>query len=150
MPPKIVELHHIQTMVDHVVHQIQEEGMETPHEYTVLVGDRDRITLIFNSPGESTDPHWHLEFDEWWLVLAGKLAWATTEAPTHPTIDQGWDYNRDVVEEGQLIYVPRHFKHSITNVGDTPSCRMAIATPKAPHIWEKRWVGDDLDEFLPG
>lgn len=131
-----------------VVDKIRSGDIQTPYEETILVGDRDRITLIFNSPGEATDPHWHLDFDEWWIVVTGLLEWTTSEAPTKDIFYEIEDL-KHTLSTGDLIYVPRHYKHSIKNVGDAPSCRMAIATPLAPHIWEKRWVGENLDEFLP-
>ena len=149
MPPKVVEQIEVDLLMRGTIKMIERGEINTPHETTVLVGDRDRITLIFNSAGEATDPHWHLEFDEWWMVLHGTLEWSTSAADTHPAKEAHQLTMSNTIEPGGLIYVPRHYKHSIKNVGDTPSCRMAIATPLAPHIWEKRWVGENLDEFLP-
>jgi len=144
--------HPVAKIVQEVITEIEKEDVATPYEETLLVGDRDRLTLIFNSPGESTDPHWHLEFDEWWIVMAGTLQWTTTPAPTNVIMTGGKYSEEDVtdtytLESGDIVYVPKHFKHSIKNIGDDISCRLAVATPEAPHIWEKKWVGATLTTF---
>src|SRR6266478_5353943 len=44
-----------------------------------IIGDeRQLVTLIASAPGGGNRPHWHREFDEWWVVLAGRLEWELT------------------------------------------------------------------------
>lgn len=132
--------------VINIVEKIQSGEITTPYEVTAFVGDKDRATYIFNSPGEKSVPHWHVNFDEWWIVILGTLKWHISEAPTHPDYSSTIQSVEHVLEEEDMIYVPKHYKHSIENVGDTISVRLAIATPEAPHIYEKKWINDEFKD----
>jgi mannose-6-phosphate isomerase-like protein (cupin superfamily) len=39
----------------------------------VIEDERNLVTLIANTPGTGSRPHWHKDFDEWWIVVAGRL-----------------------------------------------------------------------------
>jgi mannose-6-phosphate isomerase-like protein (cupin superfamily) len=68
-------------------------------------------------------PHWHREFDEWWVVLAGQLEWELT----------GGTVSRATKDE--IVWVPRGTVHHIRNVGDGLSLRLACAMPPANHYY---------------
>src|SRR5262245_24459132 len=40
--------------------------------------ERPPLTPIASPPGGGNRPHWHRDFDEWWVVMAGSLEWELT------------------------------------------------------------------------
>jgi mannose-6-phosphate isomerase-like protein (cupin superfamily) len=44
-----------------------------PWACRLIADERNLVTLIASPPGGGNRPHWHREFDEWWVVLAGRL-----------------------------------------------------------------------------
>ena len=74
-----------------------------------------------NQPGTGNRPHWHKDFDEWWIVLAGQLQWELTGGVV---IQAAKD---------DIVWVPRGTVHHIKNVGDENTLRLAIAMPPAIH-----------------
>ena len=44
----------------------------------IIADERQLVTLIASPPGAGNRPHWHRDFDEWWVVLAGRLQWELT------------------------------------------------------------------------
>src|ERR1700693_1756703 len=49
-----------------------------PWAKRIIAAERQLVTLIASAPGGGNRPHWHREFDEWWVVLAGRLEWELT------------------------------------------------------------------------
>jgi hypothetical protein len=49
-----------------------------PWARRIIADERNLVTLIASPPGGGNRPHWHREFDEWWVVLAGRLQWELT------------------------------------------------------------------------
>ena len=49
-----------------------------PWSRRIIADERNLVTLIATPPGGGNRPHWHKEFDEWWVVLGGKLQWELT------------------------------------------------------------------------
>ena len=49
-----------------------------PWSQRLIADERNLVTLIASPPGGGNRPHWHREFDEWWMVLAGTLEWELT------------------------------------------------------------------------
>src|ERR671937_2345581 len=94
-----------------------------PWAKRIIADERQLVTLIASPPRGGNRPHWHREFDEWWVVLAGRLEWELTGGvvvqATHDDI----------------VWVPRGTVHHIRNVGDELSLRLAIAMPPAVHIY---------------
>ena len=77
-------------------------------------------------PARSTTrrrPHWHRDFDEYWVVMAGTLQWELTGGEVI------------VAEKDDIVFVPRGSVHHIQNIGDGLSLRLAFALPPAEHIW---------------
>src|SRR5205823_5124347 len=49
-----------------------------PWSVRLLQDERNNVTLIANPPGTGNRPHWHKDFDEWWVILSGRLQWELT------------------------------------------------------------------------
>jgi small-conductance mechanosensitive channel len=45
-----------------------------PWAKRLIADERNLVTLIAAPPGGGNRPHWHADFDEWWVVFAGRLA----------------------------------------------------------------------------
>ena len=86
-----------------------------PWSVRLLQDERNLVTLIANPPGTGNRPHWHKDFDEWWMILAGRLQWELTGGT--------------VIEAGKddLIWVPRGTVHHIKNMATR--CRCAWQSP---------------------
>jgi mannose-6-phosphate isomerase-like protein (cupin superfamily) len=94
-----------------------------PWATRVLADERQLVTLIASPPGGGNRPHWHAEFDEWWMVLAGTLEWELT----------GGTVLRATRDD--LVWVPRGTVQHIRNVGDDLTLRLAVAMPPATHYY---------------
>ena len=92
-----------------------------PWSRRLVQDERSLVTLIANPPGTGNRPHWHRDFDEWWVVLAGRIRWELTGGLVVEA------------EPPDLVWVPRGTVHHITNVGDGLSLRLAVAMPPAVH-----------------
>ena len=92
-----------------------------PWSIRIIQDERQLVTLIADRPGDGNRPHWHAEFDEWWVVLAGHLQWELTGGIV---VDAGND---------DIVWVPRGTVHHIRNVGLDDSLRLAVAMPPALH-----------------
>ena len=91
--------------------------------HTRIADERQLVTLIATPPGGGNRPHWHREFDEWWVVLAGRLSWELTGGTVlHATTTD-------------IVWVPRGTVHHIRNAGDDLSLRLAVAMPPAMHYY---------------
>ena len=109
----------LHTRVDEVVRQMG----APPWSKRIIADERQLVTLIASPPGGGNRPHWHREFDEWWVVLAGRLEWELTG---------------DIVvraAKDDIVWVPRGTVHHIRNVGDDLSLRLAVAMPPAWHYF---------------
>ncbi len=94
-----------------------------PWSKRIIADERQLVTLIASPPGGGNRPHWHREFDEWWVVLAGRLEWELTGGiVVQATKDD-------------IVWVPRGTVHHIKNVGDDLSLRLAVAMPPAMHYF---------------
>src|SRR5215472_15895002 len=94
-----------------------------PWSRRIIADERNLVTLIASPPGGGNRPHWHREFDEWWVVLAGILTWElTADVMVHAAKDD-------------IVWVPRGTVHHIRNTGDELSLRLAVAMPPAWHFF---------------
>ncbi len=122
IPPRImtpVSPNKLRTRVSEIV----EEMGEPPWSVRVIEDERNLVTLIANMPGTGNRPHWHREFDEYWVVMAGTLQWELTGGEVV------------VAEKDDIVFVPRGSVHHIQNIGDGLSLRLAFALPPAEHVW---------------
>jgi mannose-6-phosphate isomerase-like protein (cupin superfamily) len=94
-----------------------------PWAVRLLKDERQVVTLIANDPGSGNRPHWHTDFDEWWVIMAGRLQWELTGGIVV-------EATRD-----DLVWVPRGTVHHIKNVGDELSLRLAVSMPPAVHYF---------------
>jgi quercetin dioxygenase-like cupin family protein len=94
-----------------------------PWSTRIIADERQLVTLIASPPGGGNRPHWHREFDEWWVVLAGRLEWELT----------GGLVVRAAADD--IVWVPRGTVHHIRNVGDDLALRLAVAMPPAVHYF---------------
>jgi mannose-6-phosphate isomerase-like protein (cupin superfamily) len=92
-----------------------------PWARRLIADERQLVTLIASPPGGGNRAHWHREFDEWWVVLAGRLEWELTGGV--------------VLQAGpsDIVWVPRGTVHHIRNVGEDVTLRLAVAMPPATH-----------------
>jgi oxalate decarboxylase len=68
-------------------------------------------------PGGLRELHWHPTADEWQYVLEGKMS--MTMFGSHGR------FRTEVLEQGDVGYIPQGYGHSIENAGDT-RCRVLI------------------------
>ena len=108
-----------------------------PWSVSLIWDERNNATLIANDPGTGNIPHWHKDFDEWWIVMRGTLQWEYT----------GGRVVR--ANEGDVVWVPRGSVHHIQNVGDGLSLRLAVSMPPAEHYASPCGVCDYAPEVDP-
>ena len=94
-----------------------------PWSRRIIADERQLVTLIATPPGGGNRPHWHRDFDEWWVVLAGTLEWELT----------GGAVVRGVKDD--IVWVPRGTVHHIRTKGARVSMRLAVAMPPAWHYY---------------
>ncbi|MFN8521857.1 MAG: cupin domain-containing protein [Chloroflexota bacterium] len=94
-----------------------------PWACQIIKDERNVVSLIANDPGSGNRPHWHADFDEWWIVLEGTLRWELTGG------------QMITATKDDIIWVPRGTVHHIENVGTGRSLRLAIAMPPAMHYY---------------
>ena len=89
----------------------------------IIADERQLVTLISSPAGAGNRPHWHRDFDEWWVVLAGRLEWELTGG----TVLQA--------AKDDIVWVPRGTVHHIRTAGPERSLRLAVAMPPAVHYF---------------
>ncbi len=94
-----------------------------PWSRRLIADERQLVTLIASPPGGGNRPHWHRDFDEWWVVLAGLLEWELTGGVVLRA------------SQSDIVWVPRGTVHHIRNVGEALSLRLAVAMPPATHYF---------------
>ena len=122
IPPRVVNSvspNKLRTRVSEIV----EEMGEPPWSVRVIEDERNLVTLIANPPGTGNRPHWHRNFDEYWVVMQGTFQWELTGGEVI------------VAEKDDIVFVPRGSVHHIKNIGDGLSLRLAFALPPAEHVW---------------
>ena len=122
IPPRVVNSvspNKLHTRVSEIV----EEMGKPPWSVCVIEDERNLVTLIANPPGTGNRPHWHRNFDEYWVVMAGTLQWELTGGEVI------------VAEKDDIVFIPRGSVHHIQNIGDGLSLRLAFALPPAEHVW---------------
>ena len=124
IPPRVVNASW-PNMLHTRIGEVVEKMGSPPWSVRLLQDERNLVTLIANAPGSGNRPHWHKDFDEWWMILAGRLQWELTGGRVI-------EATRD-----DLVWVPRGTVHHIKNIGDGLSLRMAVAMPPAVHYYHE-------------
>jgi mannose-6-phosphate isomerase-like protein (cupin superfamily) len=122
IPPRVINASSPNLLHTRVAEIVATRG-PGPWSVRVIQDERNLVTLIANPPGTGNRPHWHRDFDEWWVVMAGQLQWELTGGTIITAV------------KDDIVWVPRGTVHHIMNVGDELSLRLAIAMPPAHHIY---------------
>ena len=122
IPPRVLNASWPNVLHTRIAEIVAQRG-PAPWSARVIEDERNMVTLIATAPGSGNRPHWHRDFDEWWVVLAGRLEWELTGdiQVTAATTD--------------IVWVPRGTVHHIRTVGDELSLRLAVAMPPAVHYF---------------
>jgi len=123
IPPRVVNAVSPNMLHTRVADVVARMG-PPPWSVRLIQDERNLVTLIANGPGTGNRPHWHKDFDEWWVIMAGRLRWELTGGTA---FEAG---------ANDLVWVPRGTVHHIQNVGDDLSLRLAVAMPPAVHYYE--------------
>jgi mannose-6-phosphate isomerase-like protein (cupin superfamily) len=107
------------------IHDVVATMGPPPWSVRIIQDERNLVTLIASPPGSGNRPHWHKDFDEWWVIMAGRLQWELTGG-------ERFEANKD-----DIVWVPRGTVHHIVNVGEELSLRLAIAMPPAVHYYHE-------------
>ncbi len=122
IPPRVVNSIAPNKLLTRVREVVEEMG-DPPWSSRIIEDERNWVTLIANSPGTGNRPHWHRNFDEYWVIMEGKLQWYLTGGTVV------------TAEKDDIVFVPRGSVHHIQNVGNGLSLRLAFALPPAEHVW---------------
>lgn len=98
-------------------------GLGHPRIVKVTPADTGGHYLQFESsttPGEGAPPHWHLDEDEAFYVLAGQYEFLLGE-------------QRVVATTGAFAFVPRGVIHGFTNRGSEVGRLLITVTPGTQH-----------------
>ena len=90
-----------------------------PWARRIIADERQLVTLISSPPGAGNRPHWHRDFDEWWVVMAGRAPVGADGRHRRP----GGEGRHRL---GAAGHRPPH-----PNAGDAASLRLAVAMPPA-------------------
>ena len=108
-----------------------------PWSEALLDDGRNWAVLSADLPGRRTEAHSHEDFNEWWVVVAGKLRW---QIGTHPPVH---------AIAGDIVFCPAGVVHSIETLGDGPSLRIAVvprpASTTAATAGRPRSASDEPD-----
>jgi mannose-6-phosphate isomerase-like protein (cupin superfamily) len=119
-PPTVANATWPNALLTRVADVVQRMG-PPPWATRLIADERQLVTLIASPPGGANRPHWHRDFDEWWVVLAGHLEWELTGGIVLRA-------RRD-----DVVWVPRGTVHHIRNAGEDLALRLAVAMPPAMH-----------------
>ena len=101
------------------------EFSQRQRKHTVIEGPKNHMVLIRETPGTVSKAHWHFDFDEWWYIPQGRLSF-----------EVGMNRPRLEALAGDIAFVPRGFRHSITTLDGEDSLRMPVTTPESVHIYQ--------------
>ncbi len=122
IPPRVVNATWPNVLHTRIAEVVEQMG-PPPWSKRIIGDERNLVTLIAAAPGGGNRPHWHKDFDEWWVVMAGRLQWELTGG----VVIQA--------QKDDIVWVPRGTVHHIKNVGDELSLRLAVAMPPAVHVY---------------
>ena len=124
IPPRVLNASWPNVLHTRIREVVEKQG-PAPWAARLISDERNVVTLIATPPGGGNRPHWHKDFDEWWVIMAGRLQWELTGG----TVIQA--------EKDDIVWVPRGTVHHITTIGDEMSLRLAVAMPPGVHIYHE-------------
>lgn len=129
-PSKFIPLPHAEPA--NLIHTSYEwmlarHGTGTNWGEEVVLDQRNRVNFIHSIPGSSNNPHWHPDFDEWWVVLKGELEWRVGKKDPFRA------------GPGDVVFVEKGYRHEIVTVSDESAVRLAVTNRAGVHIYD----GDD-------
>ena len=122
IPPRVLNASWPNVLHTRIQDVVEQMG-PPPWSRRIIADERNLVTLIATPPSKGNRPHWHKDFDEWWVVMGGRLRWELTGG--------------HVIEAqtGDIVWVPRGTVHHIQTIGDELSLRLAVAMPPATHYF---------------
>jgi oxalate decarboxylase len=121
-------------------HRIYEGGREWRVDSTNFPISKTVTGVILElEPGALRELHWHPTADEWQYVFEGNIT--VTMFGSHGK------WRKEVLEQGDVGYIPQGYGHSIENVGDK-KCRVLIGFNSGEYqtIDLSQWIaGNPLD-----
>ncbi|MGE3908974.1 MAG: cupin domain-containing protein [Chloroflexota bacterium] len=124
IPPRVVNATWPNIFHTRVADIVEKRG-PAPWAQLVIADERNLVTLIATAPGSGNRPHWHRDFDVWWVVMAGQLEWEFTGG----TVVKA--------QQGDIVWVPRGTVHHIRAVGTEMTLRLAVAMPPGVHVYHE-------------
>ncbi|MGB0370730.1 MAG: cytidylyltransferase domain-containing protein [Opitutales bacterium] len=91
--------------------------------HRIVNTESNSMTIISQPPGEGNRLHYHPDWNEWWYILKGKWKWTIAG-------------EEQIINAGQVVFIPKNVWHKITCVGDEPAIRMAVSRADVAHIYE--------------
>jgi oxalate decarboxylase len=92
-------------------------------------------------PGALRELHWHPNADEWQYVLDGTFRVTL--------FGSGGRYREEILEKGDVGYIPQGYGHSIENIGDkTGQILLGLNTGKYEDIDLSSWLASNSPEVL--
>lgn len=122
---KIIDLHDCNKQRVNL-EEIKREFSHLPSWSKRLINsESNSVTLICQAPGEGNRPHYHADWNEWWLILEGEWQWEIDE-------------EKIIVREGDMVFIEKNRVHCITAIGNKPAIRMAVSRDNISHIYPQR------------
>ena len=103
---------------------LERHGTATNWGEEVVLDQRNRVNFIHSLPGASNNPHWHPDFDEWWVVLKGELEWHVGKKEPFRA------------GSGDVVFVEKGYRHEIITVSDESAVRLAVTNRAGIHIFD--------------
>jgi oxalate decarboxylase len=123
-------------------HRIYEGGREWRVDSTNFPISKTVTGVILElEPGALRELHWHPTADEWQYVFEGNIS--VTMFGSHGK------WRREVLEPGDVGYIPQGYGHSIENVGDR-KCRVLIGFNSGEYqtIDLSQWIAGNPPDVL--
>lgn len=89
-------------------------------------GGKFTLFTDITPPGGGPPPHYHLNEDEWFVVLEGRVSYF---------LHGKW---QEPLTPGHMAFAPRSVVHSFKNVGDTPLKQLITTSPSGFETFFRR------------
>ena len=93
----------------------------TTKSVITLLDGRNRAAAISSPAGAPSDPHLHADFHEWWIIMAGEVAYDIGE------------YEQIVAKFGDIVIAPAGYRHDIKPFKGDQCIRMVVGLENSNH-----------------